>query len=373
MRVVVTGAAGFIGRHVVLALRGRAGTTVEGFDVGDDRDALLAAVREADAVVHLAGVNRPKDPAEFRTGNADLTRAVSEAMAAGAPGRTFVLSSSIHAAGDTAYGASKREAETAVAEWAAAHGGRGAVLRLSNVFGKWCRPNYNSAVATFCHAIANGLPFTVNDPAAIVTLLYVDDAVAAILGALDAPPASGTSALLEPGPVRRIALGDLVALIESFREQRTSLRLPDFGDRFVVSLYATWLSYLPGADFAYGLTMHADPRGELAEWIKGPGFGQVFVSRTRPGITRGNHWHHTKTEKFLVVEGDAVVRFRRVDDGTVIEHPVSGREFRVVDIPPGYTHSIQNVGTADMICLFWASEIFDPARPDTTAEAVLHA
>ncbi|MEI6813807.1 MAG: NAD-dependent epimerase/dehydratase family protein [bacterium] len=373
MHVVVTGSAGFIGRHLMLALSSRPDTTVIGRDVQDDAASLIAAVRDADVIVHAAGVNRPQSEDEFRTGNTDLTKAVCDAASAGGRRPLVVLTSSIQAAGDSPYGTSKRDAEAVVTAWAAAGHGRGVVLRLANVFGKWCRPNYNSAAATFCHAIANGLPFHVSDPAREVPLLCVDDIVAAVLRHVDAPPAVGTTQHESPGPVVPITLGNLVSTLEGFRDSRTTLRIPDFSTRFIQQLYATYLSYLAPDNFGYDLPTNHDPRGFLAEVVKQSSFGQIFVSRTRPGITRGNHWHHTKTEKFLVVEGEAVIRFRRIDGEDVIEERVSGAAYRVVDIPPGYTHSIENIGTTDMVCLFWASEIFDRDRPDTHPEAVLRA
>ena len=371
--VVVTGSKGFIGRHVVLALQARDGVEVVAAEHATSPDVLAAAVRRADAIVHLAGVNRPADPADFERGNTELTTAICEAAAAGGRAPVIVLSSSIQALSESAYGRSKLRAERVLEDWASAGCGAAVVLRLSNVFGKWCRPHYNSAVATFCHAIANEQPYSVRDPAAEVPLVYIDDVVAAILDALDAPPARSGLVRSAPAPITRITLGELTTLLESFRASRTTLRSPDFTTRFAQALYATYLSYLPGAEFGYDLPLFTDARGTLAEMLKNPAFGQIFVSRTKPGITRGNHWHHTKVEKFLVVEGDAAIRFRRVDSDEVITHRVSGTRFRVVDIPPGYTHSIENTGATDMVCLFWASEIFEPERPDTRYEDVLRA
>ncbi|MEP7343737.1 MAG: NAD-dependent epimerase/dehydratase family protein [Gemmatimonadaceae bacterium] len=370
-RVVVTGARGFIGRHVMLAFAARPGTEVCGLDIDDDPSVLARAVADADVIVHLAGVNRPTDEADFARGNADLTAKVCEFAEHAGRHPLLILASSIHATGDTPYGASKRRAEDAVAEFAARGGGAGVVLRMSNVFGKWSRPHYNSAVATFCYSIARGLPVAVSDPARDVALVYIDDVVATMLEIIDAPPARGTCDWREPGPVVPVPLSRLVAHLEAFRDMRTTLVVPDFRDDFTRKLYATYLSFLPGESFSYALETRVDPRGALAEFIKGEAFGQIFVSRTSPGITRGNHYHHTKTEKFLVVEGNAVVRFRQLESETVIEHHVTGQEFRVVDIPPGYTHSIENVGTGEMVCLFWASEPFDPTHPDTLMEPVL--
>lgn len=370
--VLVTGAYGFIGRHVCAALERRPDVELRRAGRDTPRESLLADAASADVIVHLAGANRPPDPADFTRVNAELTEALCAAAAAGGRRPVLVLASSVHAAGDTAYGASKRRAEDAVRSWAEAGGGHGVAFRLSNVFGKWCRPGYNSAVATFCHSIANGLAYEVHDPERVVPLVYVDDVVESLLAVI-AAPADDAFRMCGVEPIHRVRLGDVVTRLLAFRASRTTLEVPDFADDFTAKLYPTFLSYLPTDAFAYELTQRTDPRGTLAEFVKQPGFGQIFVSRTHPGITRGNHFHHSKTEKFLVLEGSAVVRFRRIDDDRVIEYPVRGEDFRVVDIPPGYTHSIENVGDREMVVLFWSSEIFDPTRPDTYADAVLNA
>jgi UDP-2-acetamido-2,6-beta-L-arabino-hexul-4-ose reductase len=236
------------------------------------------------------------------------------------------------------------------------------------VFGKWCRPDYNSVVATFCHNCARGLPVTVTDPSRSLALVHVGDVVEAFLRDLEGPVPGTAFAGVEP--VFATSLGDLLATIEAFRDHRHTLQLPDFSDPFTRRLYSTYVSYLPADRFAYGLQRREDARGVLAEFLKSPSLGQVFVSRTRPGITRGNHYHDTKTEKFLVVEGDAVIAFRhRVTDETV-RYPVTGTDFRVVDIPPGWVHNITNVGTRELVVLFWSIEPFDQSRPDTYAEDV---
>ena len=239
------------------------------------------------------------------------------------------------------------------------------VFRLPGVFGKWCRPNYNSVVATFCHNIARDLPIAISDPAREIELVYIDDVVRAFIDIMDGrlPASEGKYFIAEP--TYRISLGVLAKTIQSFRDSRVSLALPDMSDPLIRALYATYVSYLPADTFAYALNQRIDPRGELAELLKSHHIGQIFVSRTRPGITRGNHYHDTKVEKFLVLEGNAMIRFRHIMAGDVIEYPVSGCEFRVVDIPPGYTHSIENVGKTDLIVLFWADEVFNPDMPDT--------
>ena len=242
---------------------------------------------------------------------------------------------------------------------------RAYLYRLPNVFGKWSRPNYNSVVATFCHNIARGLPITANDPAAQVPLVYIDDVAAAFVRALEGaaiPDAEGRYAVK---PEYRITVGDLAAMLGRFRDMRDRLECPDQSDPLTAKLYATYLSFLPPEDFARPTITHADTRGSFTELLHLGGHGQVSVNVSRPHITKGEHWHHTKHEKFVVLSGEGVIRFRRPGDATVISYRVSGDVPQVVDIPPGYTHNIENTGDTDMITLMWANECFDPARPDT--------
>jgi UDP-2-acetamido-2,6-beta-L-arabino-hexul-4-ose reductase len=365
MKILVTGAAGFIGRHLVEALGRRPNLDVIGIDVNSAPSELDRGLAGVDGIFHLAGVNRPEKPEDFQTGNADYTAQLCRRLVNANRRPWIVLSSSIQAALDNPYGRSKRGAEEAVEAYARDSGGRAVIFRLRNVFGKWCRPNYNSVTATFCHNIARDLPITISDPSRELELVYIDDVVEALVGVLDSPPSPGTVEQRDVSRSFRVTLGSLAERLRSFRESRRTLRLPSFEDEFNRCLYATYLSYLPEGGFAYELEAKRDPRGSLAEFMKSDAFGQIFVSRTKPGITRGNHYHHTKTEKFLVLEGEAVIRFRMVGGAEVIQQHVSGAEYRVVDIPPGYTHSIENVGTGEMVVLFWASEAFDPQRPDT--------
>jgi UDP-2-acetamido-2,6-beta-L-arabino-hexul-4-ose reductase len=308
-------------------------------------------------------VNRPADINEFQTGNVGVTQELCAKLEALGRTPSVLLSSSIQAEQANPYGLSKRGAEEALAKWAAKTGASVVAFRLKNVFGKWCRPNYNSVTATFCYNIAHDLPIVISDPDRELELVYIDDVVSAWLACLDRPSKPGFTRCDVLG-FSRVSLGDLAGKIRSFRESRQTLILPSFEDVFTRRLYATYLSYVDSAKFAYSLAAKTDARGSLAEFMKSAQFGQLFVSRTKPGITRGNHYHHTKTEKFLVVEGEAVVRFRPIRGGDIIEHSVSGREFKVLDIPPGYAHSIENVGHGELVTLFWASEIFDSGRPD---------
>lgn len=365
MTVIVTGAVGFVGRNLAAELASRMQYEVLPFDIADTDEALEGALARADFVFHLAGVNRPEDEAEFDRGNRGFASRVLGLLEKHGRAVPFVLPSSIQAGLDNPYGRSKKAAEEAVFDWAARTGGRALVYRLPNLFGKWCRPGYNSVVATFCHSIARGLPIDIRDPAARLELVYIDDLLREFLRALEGGEHRGADGFCFVPEKHGILLGELADMLRAFRMSRETLLLPDFSSPFARALYATYVSYLPENGFSCKPEMKRDARGFLSELIKRPGFGQIFVSRTKPGITRGNHWHHTKAEKFVVVEGEAVVRFRKADANEVYEYPVSGAEISIVDIPPGYTHSIVNVGETDLVTLFWAGEVFDPERPDT--------
>jgi UDP-2-acetamido-2,6-beta-L-arabino-hexul-4-ose reductase len=368
MHVLVTGANGFIGRNLVVALR-RAGADVAEFDVESPARALTDGLRAATTVFHLAGTNRPEHASDFIAGNVGSLEALFAALdarpASGWPaGRPqIVLSSSAQAGQDNPYGRSKLAAEQALEAYASRTGTPAAIYRLPGVFGKWCRPNYNSVVATFCHNIARGLPITISDAARVIELVHVDDVVARFMTHLDGQAAGVTRG--EVLPVFTVSLGGLADRIRGFRATRETLEVADASDPFTRRLLGTYTSYIPAADLAYSLEQHTDARGTLAELLKSPHFGQMFVSRTLPGVTRGNHYHDLKVEKFCVLEGDAVIRFRPVLGDEITEHHVFGRDFKVVDIPPGVTHSIENVGSTEMVVLFWASEILDRDRTDT--------
>lgn len=374
-KALVTGAKGFIGKNFVVALR-RAGGEVAEIDVESTPQDLVAGVAGAEVVYHLAGVNRPEHEEEYQDGNVGSLEAVLSAIErhlsahSGSKRPFIVLSSSTQAEQDNPYGRTKLAAEKVLSAYAKRTGGPAVIYRLPGVFGKWCRPSYNSVVATFCHNIARDLPITVSDRANVLRLVYVDDVVKSFLNLLGAPQPGGCH-FREIEPIFSTTLGEMADTLQKFRSSRRDLVVPDFANPFIKRLYATYLAYLPDGQFGYALDKKEDPRGALAELLKAPSFGQIFVSRTKPGVTRGNHYHDTKTEKFCVVEGEALVRFRHVQGKEVTAYRVSGHEFRVVDIPPGYTHSIENIGVTDMVVLFWASEPFDSAKPDTYFMEVL--
>jgi UDP-2-acetamido-2,6-beta-L-arabino-hexul-4-ose reductase len=366
--VLITGANGFVGRNLRAALMRCEGVQLDLYDLDNTPQDLERFLSEAEIVYHLAGINRPQDVSEFEAGNLGFTRILCTTLRRLGRAPRIVFSSSIQAELDNPYGRSKRQAEEELRSFAEETGAAVVVYRLQNLFGKWSRPNYNSVVATFCHNIAHDLPISVSDPDRELDLVYIDDVVAALLAERDAESTTGLR-YASVASIERITLGELAARIRSFRALRTSLVLPEM-DRFVRSLYATYLSYLGEQDLAYDLQQRTDARGTLAELIKADAFGQIFVSRTHPGITRGNHYHHTKTEKFLVLEGEALISLRHILGHEVQQYRVRGEDLRVVDIPPGLTHAITNVGQSEMIVLFWASEIFDPAHPDTYYEPV---
>ncbi len=369
-KVLVTGAKGFVGKNLCLTLSRMEEVEILAYDLENTPEELAAYLKEADFVFHLAGINRPKDESEFKTGNTVFTEDILETLAATGRKTPVLLSSSTQAALDNPYGQSKRAAEEAVLAYHQKTQAPVYIYRLANVFGKWCRPNYNSAVATWCHNIAHDLPIQVRDPAATVTLVYIDDVVNAFIAAMKGETPTSTD-ILSIAPAYTRTLGEITDLINAFHNEPQTLDVPDQKDGFTKKLYATYLSYLPEDKFSYPLTMHCDDRGSFTEALHSDERGQVSVNISRPDITKGQHWHHTKHEKFLVVSGEGVIRFRKMlGDEKVIEYHVSGAKLEVVRIPPGYTHNIENTGTADMVNIMWANEVFNPAIPDTFWEKV---
>jgi len=368
MKILITGSKGFVGRNLIAALKQKEKLTLYEYDLGSGANRLEEGLRQADVIFHLAGVNRPQTEEEFHQGNTGSTEEICRMLRALGRVPKFVLSSSIQAELDNPYGMSKRNAEDVLRRFAQDMGAECVVYRFKNLFGKWCRPNYNSVTATFCYNIANGLPIQISNPANEIELTHIDDVVDSFLSEISFGKSGFKFA--QPLVSKSITLGELAQKIQSFRNLRDDLVLPDLSKKFDKALYSTYLSYLNNNEFSYSLDIKTDNRGNLAEFIKSPSMGQIFISRTNPGISRGDHYHHTKAEKFLVVEGDAVIRFRKIECDEILEYPVSGDKYQVVDIPPGYTHSIKNVGSGVLVTLFWASEPFDPERPDTYFEKV---
>jgi len=367
---MVTGHRGFLGRNLRAALDRRADVRVIGLGSDHTPSDLMDAVAGADFIYHLAGVNRPSRDADFTVHNVDLTVRFCHAIEAAGRPIPLVFSSSVQADLDNPYGRSKRAAEDAVFELGRRTGAPVYVDRLPNVFGKWSQPDYNTVVATFCHNISRGLPTRVDDPAQPLRLAYVDDVVRRWIDLLDDAGAMRTGRR-DHQPIYEINVGDLRDRIASFDESRRGGLMPDLADPLTRSLYGTYLSFVDIGDLASPVALKTDPRGWLFELVKSTSAGQIFVSRTRPGVTRGNHFHDSKAEKFCVVQGRGVIRFRELSGDAVVEYRVDDHDIRIVDIPPGLTHSIENDGTTDMITIFWASEVFEPIRPDTHAAAVL--
>ncbi len=363
-KILVTGSAGFIGKNLLVALRRMHEMDIRTFDVDDDLEQLKVGLREVDAIYHLAGVNRPKSDEEFFKGNSDLTRSIVDYLITIGRKPMMVLTSSIQVERDNPYGKSKLKAEEAVLDYHRQSGAKVCIYRLTNVFGKWSRPNYNTVVATFCHNIARGLDIIISDPSKELELVYIDDLVKEFMNLL-------TENQEEIGPYRtvhrtfRVRLGELAEKIKQIKAMRSSLLVPNLADDFMKCLHATYMSFLDKDDFAYPVEVKKDGRGMLFELIKSEKFGQIFVSTTRPGVTRGNHFHDSKVEKFCVIKGKAAIRFRHVLTNERVEYIVSDEMIRVVDIPPGYTHHIENLSNGEMIVLFWANSIFDPGNADT--------
>lgn len=367
--ILITGSGGFIGKNLIWELRSKGYEDLRLFDLDTDPGLLDAYTKDCDFVFHLAGVNRPEKQEEFMKGNFGFTDTLLASLKKNKNTCPILITSSIQAALDNPYGRSKKAGEELLFSHARQTGSTVYVFRLSNVFGKWCRPNYNSAVATFCHNIARDLPIQVNDPGAILSLVYIDDVLDAFLGALQG------DVLKEDGfcrvsTVYTVKLGRIVELLREFKESRTNLSVPNMAKGFEKVLYSTYLSYLPENQFSYPLKMNTDNRGSFTEIIRTAERGQFSVNVSKPGITKGNHWHHTKNEKFLVVSGKALIRFRRIGTGEVIDYHMSGEKLEVVDIPPGYTHTIINEGEGDLVTFMWANEQYDPDRPDTIFEKV---
>jgi UDP-2-acetamido-2,6-beta-L-arabino-hexul-4-ose reductase len=364
MKILVTGAKGFIGRNLISELMNQQYTDILQYDSGTDPSLLDIYCKEADFVFHLAGVNRPKVQSEFMEGNFAFTSVLLQSLSKNHNTCPMMMASSTQADLDNPYGKSKKAGEDLIFGYAQETGAKVFVYRFPNVFGKWCRPNYNSAVATFCHNISHNLPITINDRSVDMNLVYIDDVVEELIHALHGNE-NKVGDYCEVPVVHAITLGEIVELIVSFKSSREERSIPNMSDDFTKKLYSTYLSYLPTDQFSYPLTMNVDHRGSFTELIKTPERGQVSVNISKPGITKGNHWHHTKNEKFVVVSGSGVIRFRLIGSSEVIEYYVSGEKLEVVDIPTGYTHNIENLGCTDMVTLMWANEFFDPEKPDT--------
>lgn len=369
LKIVITGHEGFIGKNLSAHLKQLSNVQLIGIARHDSIEACREKLSGADIVFHLAGVNRPELEEEFLEINTSFTAELITIMEQQERFYKFVYASSTQVTLDNQYGKSKLAAEIHIQQ--SIKNGSAFVYRLPGVFGKWCRPNYNSVVATFCHNIALGLPIAINNEEYVLSLIYIDDVIDLMKASIEREAKKGSISFELLSPTYEITLGELAKKIQRFKESRNTYFLPLVADELEKKLYSTYLTYLPTTDFAYNPILRSDERGSLFELVKSLSAGQFFVSYTKPGITRGNHFHHTKTEKFCVVAGEATIGFRKIEgDGEVITYEVSGKAPQIVDIPPGYTHNITNIGETELITLFWANEIFDQQKPDTYFLAV---
>ena len=364
MKILVTGAKGFIGKNLIAELNNKGYNEILEFTRESDESLLEQYTRDCDFVIHLAGVNRPKSEQDFLEGNYNLTSNLLECLNKNDNKAPILFTSSIQAERDNLYGKSKKAAEELLLEYSSETDAKVYIYRLQNVFGKWSKPNYNTVIATFCHNISRNINIQISNTEAELNLCYIDDVIAEFLRALEGKPTVQDDNCIVPISYK-IKLGELAELIKSFKESRVNLTIPNMEDALTKKLYSTYLSFLPEKEFSYHLKMNTDDRGAFTEFLRTPERGQVSVNVSKPGITKGNHWHHTKNEKFLVVSGEGLIRFRKLDSDEIIEYKVSGEKLEVVDIPIGYTHSIVNMGESDLVTVMWVNECFESEKPDT--------
>ena len=365
MKVLITGSSGFVGKNLVSTLKNTKGYEVLEFDRDNTLEDLENYTKECDFVVHLAGINRPKNPEEFYRGNAGLTETLCELLLEGDNQVPVLVSSSIQAELDNDYGKSKKEGEEILLNYSKNSDANVLIYRFPNLFGKWTKPFYNSVVATWSYQIARGEEIQIDNPEHKMTLVYIDDLVQEIIRAIKGEGNHDHDSYYKVPIEYETNLEELSALLQSFNESRTTRFIPNMNDPLTKKLYSTYLNYLPENKFSYPLIMHEDDRGSFSEFIKSDYSGQVSINVSKAHVTKGEHWHHSKNEKFLAVKGKGVIRFREIFSDEIIEYYVSDEKLEVVDIPTGYTHNIINLGDEDMITVMWVNEPFDPDTPDT--------
>ncbi|QIK70042.1 SDR family oxidoreductase [Erysipelothrix sp. HDW6C] len=368
MKILITGANGFVGKNLVASLQ-PLGYEIYAYDRQNTLEDLKSLTRDCDFVVHLAGINRPKHPSDFFEGNATFTETLCSLLKSHNNKAPILISSSIQADLDNDYGQSKKMGEAVLLRHGIDNDSDVLIYRFSNLFGKWSRPNYNTVIATWCNNVAHGIDVHIDDPQKMMNFIYIDDVITEIIRAINGTPTRINDEYVVPISYN-VSLGQTLELIQGFKHQRESLFVPNFKNGFERALYSTYLSFLPKDAFSYPLVSHHDDRGSFTEFVKSEDRGQVSINISKPGITKGNHWHNTKTEKFLVVQGEGLIQFRDVFETEIIEYVVSGTQLEVVDIPPGYTHNIINTGDDDMVTVMWVNEPFDPNNPDTFSEVV---
>jgi UDP-2-acetamido-2,6-beta-L-arabino-hexul-4-ose reductase len=362
MKVLITGSDGFIAKNLIEHLKRDEKTKLYLYNKTDSLDMLEAYVQEVDFIFHLAGVNRPKDIKEFYEGNSNLTKTITDMLIKAKKQTPILLSSSVQSELDNDYGKSKLEAENLLVKYAKQTSAKVFIYKLPNVFGKWSKPNYNSVISTWCYNIANDLEIQVNDKNVALNLVYIDDIVKSFISKLDT---KSNEQYYVIDTIYNKTLGEIEKLLYDFKNNRTNLIIPNVASGFERALYATYLSYLATDDFSYDLKGHKDDRGTFYEILKTLDTGQFSLSTTAPGIIRGNHYHHTKNEKFLVVKGEALIQFRHIVRNEIVEYKVSDKKMEVVEMIPGYTHNIKNTGGEEMVLFLWANETFDQDNPDT--------
>ena len=359
MKILITGSNGFIGKNLFVTLK-QTNHDILSYDKDDNN--LYELLDNADFIYHLAGVNRPTNNDEFYNGNTNLTKDICTYLINNNKKTPILITSSIQASNDNDYGKSKKYAEEVLLDYSTKTNANIYIYRLSNVFGKWCRPNYNSVVATFCHNVANDLPITINNGDTIIPLIYIDDIISEFITCLTTTKEDSINYVK---PIYDVSLQYLADTLLSFKKSRVDYNSINVNDPFIKRLYSTYLTYLPTNGFSYLLRMNIDNRGSFTEILKNENGGQVSVNISKPGITKGNHWHHTKTEKFIVVSGQGTIRFRHILENDIIEYNVSSDKLEVIDIPPGYTHNIENRGDNDLVTIMWVNELLDKDNPDT--------
>lgn len=363
-KILITGSKGFIGKNLIEKLKRTPNIEILTFDRGDSLEELENKIKNVDFIYHLAGVNRPKNPKEFYVGNTTLLENLINLIKKNNLKLPILLTSSIHSDKDTDYGKSKLAAEKLLEKYSEKNNINIYIYRLQNVFGKWCKPNYNSVIATWCYNVANGLEIQINSRDTEIEFVYIDDVIDEITRVLKIKSEVSEKYFY----IRKSyfkTLGEVADLLKNFKLNRKNLLISKVGEGFERALYATYLSYLPEDNFSYELMEYKDDRGAFVEILKTVDSGQISISTTKPGITRGNHYHNTKNEKFLVIKGEALIKFRNINSEETLEYRVSDQKFEVVDIPVGYTHNITNIGKEDMILVIWANELFDKKEPDT--------
>jgi len=367
MNILITGSNGFIAKNLIAELSDKKYENVYNifkYDINDDHNVLDEYTKKCDFVIHLAGVNRTNNIDDYQKGNAGFTSLLLSKLKKNNNKSTILITSSIQAILDNPYGKSKKEAEEHITKYGKENHVKTCIYRMPNVFGKWCKPNYNSVVATFCYNIANGISIQINDRSNDLNLIYIDDLIHEIIRAINGNE-NRKDEYCYVEPVYNISLKVMADLLYYYREKRENGRIPEMHNELEKKLYSTYISYLPINGFACELDMKCDSRGSFSEMLKMGNFGQISISITDIGITRGNHWHHTKNEKFLVVSGYAVIRLRRVDKDEIIEYIVSEEKLEMIDIPSGYTHNITNIGDKKLVTIIWSNEIYSVDNPDT--------